>query len=106
MEQLFGCCIHILHLAFKTGVSEEQYHQIVECLCYMAKLPPCDQEIKKKILSKYGWPETYDPCGFDPCRVRFCLSFTQTGDNELQSHLEDFVLARQEYTLHGLEISI
>lgn len=97
MEQLFDYCIRILRRAFDTVVSEEQYHQIVDCLRFMAKLPPCDLEIKKKILSKYGWPETYDPFDFDPCRIRFCLSFTRDDDIELKNILEDFVLARQEY---------
>lgn len=87
MEQLFDYCIRILRRAFDTIVSEEQYHQIVDCLRFMATLPP-DPEIKKKILSKYGWPETYDPLDFDPCRIRFCLSFTRD---------DDIGFARQEY---------
>lgn len=99
METLFDLCICILRRATDadTAVSEFQYHRIVDCLRYMATLPKIDPNIKKTILQKYGWPETYDPCGFDPCRIRFFLSFTHDDDTELKNILEDFDLARQEY---------
>jgi diadenosine tetraphosphatase ApaH/serine/threonine PP2A family protein phosphatase len=63
----------------------------------MATLPEINSNIKKNILQKHGWPETYDPCSFDPCRIRFCLTFTRDDDTELKNILEDFVIARQEY---------
>jgi hypothetical protein len=62
----------------------------------MATVPEIHSDMKRNILQRHGWPGTYDPCGFDPCRIRFSLSFTRDNDTELQNLLEDFSFARQK----------
>jgi hypothetical protein len=57
----FSQLLRILDCAFTTGMSEQNYHDIVRCLRdYRDKPDP--PNIERYELQQLGWPVDYHPC--------------------------------------------
>ena len=69
----FRNLISILKLAFEEGVSEQQYHLLVEQIReYKRNREP--KAVEEEALRVVGWPTSYDPCEFEE-NIRFALHF-------------------------------
>lgn len=65
-------CVDMLYLSFNSEVSEQNYHDIVECLRNLKDILTIDK--LKLYYSKYKFPDTYNP--FDVMeQLRFAYVF-------------------------------
>lgn len=89
----FADLLVILKFAFENGVSEAQYHAIVELI---RKYEKCrdTRPTEEASLVAVGWPRSYDPCEYKE-RIRFAFYFVRNGSKTLDDHITDFLKSIQ-----------
>ena len=83
MDTRFEAVLRMLACAFRSAVSEMDYHDIVQCLRVYRQSPdPIEDE--HRLLLAIGWPITYHPCDHME-NIRWCMCFAESNDEVRQS---------------------
>ena len=78
----------MLHAAFASPVSENDYHDIVRCIrIYEASSE--DRSIEPSVLAEKGWPPSYDVCAVAE-RLRFAFVFQPLDNPAVQALVARF----------------
>ena len=84
----FADLLVILKFAFENGVSEAQYHAIVELIREYEKFRD-SRTTEEASLVAVGWPTSYDPCEYKE-RIRVAFHFVRHGSETLDDHIRAF----------------
>jgi hypothetical protein len=84
----FADLLVILRFAFEYGVSEAQYHAIVELIREYEKCRD-SRTTEEASLVAVGWPTSYDPCEYKE-RIRVAFHFVRDGSEILDDHMRAF----------------
>lgn len=84
----FADLLILLKFAFENGVSQAQYHAIVELIREYEKCRE-SRPAEEACLSAVGWPTSYDPC---ECKesIRFAFHLVREGSKTLDDHIRAF----------------
>lgn len=93
----FHQLLNILKISFKSGISESQYHSIVDIIRDYG-VNPDPKHIEDASLKAVGWPTDYHPSEHIE-RIRFCIYFLPYNNEQVDKYIESLKTHTKNGTL-------
>jgi hypothetical protein len=84
----FDQLLNILKISFESGISESQYHSIVNMIREYGASPD-SKDIEHASLKAIGWPNDYHPSDHIE-RIRFAFHFVPYKNEQVDKYIESF----------------